>query len=67
MGRPEPAHLPAVDDPNCEFAGTSALLLDIGAVNALMATNPMPGTWTVGVYGRINTPTAYTGSFEVHD
>ncbi|HEX7197496.1 MAG TPA: S8 family serine peptidase [Candidatus Limnocylindria bacterium] len=56
-------------DPNCEIAGTSAALLDIGAVNhrALIATNPLPGTWTVGVYGRINIPTAYTGSFEVYD
>lgn len=56
-------------DPNCEIAGTSAALLDIGAVNhrALIVTDPMPGTWTVGVYGRVNIPTDYTGSFEVYD
>ncbi|MCV0403089.1 MAG: S8 family serine peptidase [Chloroflexi bacterium] len=56
-------------DPNCEIAGTSAALLDIGAVNhrALIVTDPMPGTWTVGVYGRVNIPTDYAGSFEVYD
>ena len=55
-------------DPNCEVAGESAALLDIGAVNhrALIVTAPAAGTWTVGVYGRINIPTAYTGSFEVY-
>jgi serine protease AprX len=56
-------------DPNCEIAGTSAALLDIGAVNhrALFVSSPQPGTWTVGVYGRINGPTAYTGSFDTYD
>lgn len=56
-------------DPNCEIAGTSAALLDIGAVNhrALIVTDPLPGTWTVGVYGRVNIPTEYTGSFETYD
>lgn len=55
-------------DPNCEIAGTSAALLDIGAVNqrALIVTSPAAGTWTVGVYGRINIPTAYSGSFETY-
>lgn len=56
-------------DPNCEIAGTSAALLDIGSVNhrALIVTDPMPGTWTVGVYGRVNLATEYSGSFEVYD
>ena len=56
-------------DPSCQVAGESAALLDIGAVNhrALIVTSPAAGTWTVGVYGRINIPTAYTGSFEVYD
>jgi serine protease AprX len=55
-------------DPSCQVAGESAGLLDIGAVNhrALLVTNPVPGTWTVAVYGRINLPTAYTGSFETY-
>lgn len=56
-------------DPECNVAGESAALLDIGSVNhrALMVTNPAPGTWTVGVYGRINLPTRYTGSFSTFD
>lgn len=56
-------------DPSCEVAGESAALLDIGSVNhrALIVTSPQSGTWTVGVYGRINLPTEYTGSFEVYD
>lgn len=55
-------------DPSCQVAGESAGLLDIGAVNhrALLVTNPEAGTWTVAVYGRINLPTAYTGSFETY-
>jgi serine protease AprX len=55
-------------DPSCQVAGESAGLLDIGAVNhrALLVTNPVPGTWTVAVYGRINLPTDYTGSFETY-
>jgi serine protease AprX len=56
-------------DPNCEIAGESAALLDIGNVNhrALVVTSPAAGKWTVGVYGRINIPTQYTGSFETYD
>jgi hypothetical protein len=56
-------------DPNCQIAGTSAALLDIGAVNhrALFVSGPAAGTWTVGVYGRINIPTQYTGSWAVYD
>jgi serine protease AprX len=56
-------------DPNCAVAGESAALLDIGAVNhrALVVTSPAAGKWTVGVYGRINIPTQYTGSFETYD
>jgi serine protease AprX len=56
-------------DPNCEVAGESAALLDIGFVNhrALLVTTPQPGTWTVGVYGRINAPTAYEGVFATYD
>ena len=56
-------------DPNCEVAGESAGLLDIGEVNhrALLVTNPQPGTWTVAVYGRINGPTDYAGSFATYD
>ena len=56
-------------DPNCEVAGESAGLLDIGFVNhrALLVTNPEPGTWTVAVYGRINAPTAYEGMFATYD
>ena len=55
-------------DPSCQVAGESAGLLDIGSVNsrALLVTNPVPGTWTVAVYGRINLPTDYTGSFETY-
>src|SRR3990170_3243895 len=36
--------------PDCTEAGASAALLDIGSVRhrALLATNPQPGTWTVG-------------------
>jgi hypothetical protein len=34
---------------------------------ALLATSPEPGTWTVAVYGRINTPTAYEGAFATYD
>jgi hypothetical protein len=30
-------------------------------------TNPVPGTWTVGVYGRVNVPTNYTGVFQTYD
>ena len=55
-------------DPSCQVAGESAGLLDIGAVNhrALLVTSPAAGTWTVAVYGRINLPTDYTGSFETY-
>lgn len=56
-------------DPNCEVAGESAGLLDIGFVNhrALLVTSPEEGTWTVAVYGRINTPTSYEGLFATYD
>ncbi|HET7677436.1 MAG TPA: S8 family serine peptidase [Candidatus Limnocylindrales bacterium] len=56
-------------DPNCEVAAESAALLDIGSVNhrAVAVSNPAPGTWTVGVYGRINIPTDYTGNFQTYD
>jgi hypothetical protein len=56
-------------DPNCEVAAESAALLDIGSVNhrALAITSPAAGTWTVGVYGRINIPTQYTGAFATYD
>ena len=56
-------------DPNCQVAGESAALLDIGAVDhrALVVSAPQPGTWTVGVYGRINAPWPYTGTFETYD
>jgi serine protease AprX len=56
-------------DPNCEVAGESAGLLDIGSVTsrALLVTNPQPGTWTVAVYGRINGPTPYTGTFATYE
>jgi serine protease AprX len=56
-------------DPSCAVAGESAALLDIGSVSqrALVVTSPQAGTWTVGVYGRINVPTAYTGTFETYD
>ncbi len=58
-----------VYDPNCQEAGVSAALLDIGAVNhrALIVTSPAAGTWTVAVYGRINLPTAYTGALATYD
>jgi serine protease AprX len=58
-----------VYDPNCEIAGTSAALLDIGSVNhrAIAISSPQAGTWTVGVYGRINIPTQYTGAFATYD
>jgi serine protease AprX len=56
-------------DPSCQVAGESAALLDIGAVNhrALVVTSPAAGTWTVGVYGRANIPTQYTGAFATYD
>jgi serine protease AprX len=56
-------------DPNCQVAGESAALLDIGSVNhrALVVTSPAAGTWTVGVYGRLNIPTEYTGAFSTYD
>jgi serine protease AprX len=56
-------------DLNCEVACESAALLDIDFVNhrALLVTTPQPGTWTVGVYGRINAPTAYEGVFATYD
>jgi serine protease AprX len=56
-------------DPNCQVAGESAALLDIGAVEhrALFVGTPQPGTWTVGVYGRVNAPWPYTGTFETYD
>jgi serine protease AprX len=56
-------------DPDCEVAGESAGLLDIGEVNhrALLVTNPQPGSWTVAVYGRINGPTPYTGLFATYE
>ena len=56
-------------DPSCQVAGESAALLDITSVKhrAIVVTSPQAGTWTVGVYGRINGPTAYTGSFETYD
>lgn len=56
-------------DPSCNVAGESAALLDITSVEhrALVVTAPAAGTWTVGVYGRINIPTRYTGSFETYD
>ncbi len=55
-------------DPSCAVAGESAGLLDIGAVTqrALLVTNPVAGTWTVAIYGRINGPTAYTGTFATY-
>jgi serine protease AprX len=55
-------------DPGCNEAGVSAALLDIGSVNhrALLVTNPVAGRWTVGVYGRINLPTPYTGAFSTY-
>jgi serine protease AprX len=56
-------------DPDCEEAGVSAALLDIGSVNhrSLIVTNPAEGTWTVAVYGRINGPTPYSGSFQTYE
>ena len=56
-------------DPSCNVAGESAALLDIGNVShrALAVTAPVPGTWTVGVYGRVNIPTSYTGVFQTYD
>ncbi|HSH60746.1 MAG TPA: S8 family serine peptidase [Acidimicrobiales bacterium] len=56
-------------DPSCNEAAASAALLDIGSVRhrALLVTAPVPGTWTVGVYGRLNIPTDYTGSFNTYD
>ncbi|MBD0328928.1 MAG: S8 family serine peptidase [Thermoleophilia bacterium] len=54
--------------PDCTIAGESAALLDIGSVRhrSLLVTNPQAGTWTVGVYGRINLPTQYTGGFRTY-
>ena len=63
-----PGAHPSLYDPSCAVAGESAGLLDIGSVNhrAVLVTNPQAGTWTVAVYGRINLPTNYTGSFETY-
>lgn len=54
--------------PDCSVVGESAGLLDIGSVNyrAIVVTNPPPGTYTVGVYGRINLPTQYAGAFSTY-
>ena len=51
------------------MAGESAALLDIGNVShrALAVSSPTRGTWTVGVYGRVNVPTNYTGVFQTYD
>jgi serine protease AprX len=56
-------------DPNCQVAGESAALLDIGSVNhrALTVSSPAPGDWTVAVYGRVNALTPYTGAFSTYD
>lgn len=53
--------------PDCAVLGESAALL-IGAVyyRGIVVTNPAPGTYTVGVYGRINAPTPYTGAFSTY-
>jgi serine protease AprX len=55
-------------DPTCAVVAESAALLDIGSVNtrAVIYSNPAPGTYTVGVYGRINAPTTYSGSFSTY-
>lgn len=54
--------------PDCTVVGESAGLLDAGTLNyrAIAYTNPAPGTYTVGVYGRINAPTQYTGLFSTY-
>jgi serine protease AprX len=54
--------------PNCQVVAESAALLDIGSVNmrAVIYSNPPAGTYTVGIYGRINAPTTYTGSFSTY-
>lgn len=54
--------------PDCTVVGESAALLDIGTVwhRALVVTNPVPGTYTIGVYGRINKPTSYWGAFNTY-
>jgi hypothetical protein len=54
--------------PDCAVLGESAALLDYGTVfyRAIVVTNPAPGTYTVAVYGRINTPTPYTGAFSTY-
>ncbi len=56
-------------DPDCNEAAVSAALLDIGSVNhrAVLVSSPVPGDWTVGVYGRINVPTEYTGKAQTYD
>jgi serine protease AprX len=55
-------------DPSCKEAALSGALLDIGAVShrAVRVTSPVPGTWTVAVYGRVNLPTDYTGVFQTY-
>lgn len=53
-------------DPDCTEAASSASLLDLVFTRnerVLMVTNPDAGDWTVGVYGRVNLPTSYEGSF----
>ncbi|HVL89725.1 MAG TPA: S8 family serine peptidase [Actinomycetota bacterium] len=54
--------------PDCTVVGESAALLDFGTVwfRSLVVTNPAPGTYTVGIYGRINTPTNYWGAFNTY-
>lgn len=55
--------------PSCQVAAQSAALLDIGSVShrAVAVSSPVAGTWTAGVYGRVNAPWPYTGAFSTYD
>lgn len=56
-------------DPSGKEVASSAGLLDVGSVNfrTAVVTNPVPGTWTLTVEGRVNTLTDFTGYWGAYD
>lgn len=56
-------------DPSGREVASSAGLLDVGSVNhrTVVVTNPAQGTWTIGVEGRVNLPTEYSGFWGLYD
>lgn len=55
-------------DPSGREVESSAGLLDIGSVNfrTVVTTNPVPGTWTIRVVGRVNLVTDYRGFYGLY-